>query len=173
MCYLLIAEAVKALLSTNAEMQLILLPLEVITVRSHSDQQCVALLPAGRGNVFSALRNPRVDFKTTCCMSIAIPESEFVYHMLCKKLQMNLLQCSKNFFLFKKNLVVNKSGTIQAGHAVWPNFFPRPSWDRSKWAKESLNPCQSITQSWSTAAPYSIVLSPPFLLWFAAFFCRV
>lgn len=82
MCCLLIAETVKASLSTNAEMQLILLPLEVITVRSHNDQLCVAFLPAGRGDTFSALKNPRVDFKTTCCTSIAMQELEFVYHML-------------------------------------------------------------------------------------------
>lgn len=72
MCCLFVAETVKALLSTNAEMQLILLPLEVITVRSHSDQQYVVFLPAERGNAFSALKNPRVDFETTCCTSIAM-----------------------------------------------------------------------------------------------------
>lgn len=81
------AETVKALWSANAEMQFILLPLEVITVRSHCDQQYVPLLPAGEGNAFSA----RVDFRTSCCTSIAMQELEFSYKMLCKKLQMNFL----------------------------------------------------------------------------------
>lgn len=137
MCCLLIAETVKALLSTNAEMQLILLPLDVITVRSHGDQQYVAFLPAGRGNALSALKNPKVDFKTTCRTSIAMWESEFVYHMLCKKPQVNLLRCSKILSLSKKNLVVNTSGTIQTGHAALPKLFPLLPWERSKRAKES------------------------------------
>lgn len=51
------AETIKALWSANAELQFILLPLEVIPVRSHCDQQYVALLPAGEGNAFSALKN--------------------------------------------------------------------------------------------------------------------
>lgn len=46
------AETVAALWSANAEMQFILLTLEVITARSHCDQQYVALLPAGEGNAF-------------------------------------------------------------------------------------------------------------------------
>lgn len=55
-CGLLIAETVKALQSTNAEMQLILLPLEVSAVSGHGERQYVALLPAGRGNAFPALK---------------------------------------------------------------------------------------------------------------------
>lgn len=88
---LLMAEAIKALWSANAELQFTLLPLEVITVRSHCDQQYVALLPAGEGNAFSALKNSRVDFKTSCCTSITVQESEFGYNMLCKEPQMNFL----------------------------------------------------------------------------------
>lgn len=145
-CGLLIAETVKALQSTNAEMQLILLPLEVIAVSGHGERQYVALLPAGRGNAFSALKNPRADFKTTCCTSIAVQESEFVYHMLCKKPQMNLLRCSKNFFLSKKNLVVNKSGTIQTGCTLLPKLFPLPPWERSKRELKSMPTCQPVLE---------------------------
>lgn len=84
-CCLLMAETVEALWSANAEMQFILLPLEVITVRSHCDQQYVALLPAGEGNAFSALKYSRVDFKTSCCTFIAMQELEFGCNMLYRK----------------------------------------------------------------------------------------
>lgn len=46
----------KALWSANAEVQFILFSLEVITVRSHCDQQNAALLPAGEGSTFSTLK---------------------------------------------------------------------------------------------------------------------
>lgn len=91
MCGLLMAETVKALWSANAEMPFILLPLEMITVRSHGDQQYVALLPTGEGNAFSALKNSRLDFKTSCCTFIAMQKSEFGYNMLSKKPQTNFL----------------------------------------------------------------------------------
>lgn len=69
------AETLTALWSANAEVQFVLLSLEVITVQSHCDQQYVTLLPAGEGNVFSALKNSKVDFKTNRCTSIAMQES--------------------------------------------------------------------------------------------------
>lgn len=103
-CCLLMAEAVKALWSANAEMQFILLPLEEIPVKIHCDQQYVALLLAQEGNVFSALENSRVDFKPSCCTSIAVQEWDFGYKMLCKKHQMSFLWCSKYLFPRKRYL---------------------------------------------------------------------
>lgn len=160
---LLRAETVKVLLSTNAEMQLILLPLEVITVRSQSDQQCVAFLPAGRGNAFSALRNPRVDFKTTCTSTV-MQESEFVYHMLCKKPQMNLLRCSKNFFISKENLVVEHKWTNTDRPYSAAKIVSFSALGEKQKGKRERLAWISISQSWITDAPYSMVLSPPFLL---------
>lgn len=73
-------------------------------------------------------------------------ESEFVYHMLCKKPQMSLLRCSKNFFLSKKNLVVNKSGTIQTGCTLLPKLFPLPPWERSKRELKSMPTYQPVLE---------------------------
>lgn len=56
MCCLFMAGTSKALWSANAEVQFILFSLEVITVRSHCDQQNAALLPAGEGSTFSTLK---------------------------------------------------------------------------------------------------------------------
>ena len=129
-CCLLMAETIKALWSANAEIQFILLPLEVITVRSHCDQWYIALIPAGEGNAFSALRKSRVDFKTSFT-SIAVQQSESGYNMLCKKPQMNFLWCSKNLSLSKKKLVVKKNakrssaGTVTVGVSAGCSSIPK------------------------------------------------
>lgn len=136
-CCLLIAETVKALLSTNADMQLVLLPVEVITVRSHGDQQYVAFLPAGRGNAFSALKKSKSWLQNNL-LYIAMQKSEFFYHMVCKKPQMNLLRCSKNFFPSKENLVVNTSRNNTDKPCSAPKIVPSSTLGEEQKGKREL-----------------------------------